>query len=187
VAKAKKSTTTKKATTKKATTAKKTTVAKKKPTTKVAAKKVTKKSTKKSSSKKPSTKKPSLKKSVASEEVVMDRRRPDVVKETPAVEPVLERRAKVTRRRQIDPTTCERDYNNEEIEFMQALDAYKRSSGRMFPTCSEILEVVRDLGYQKLVLSGTIELVSPVAQAPVVAESVDSELELEAELAGFTA
>jgi hypothetical protein len=62
----------------------------------------------------------------------------------------LERRAKVNRRRQIDPTTCERDYSGEEIEFMQALDAYKRSSGRMFPTCSEILEVIRDLGYQKL-------------------------------------
>ncbi len=54
------------------------------------------------------------------------------------------------RRRQIDPTTCERDYNGEEIVFMQALDAYKRSSGRMFPTCSEILEVIRDLGYVKL-------------------------------------
>jgi hypothetical protein len=62
----------------------------------------------------------------------------------------LERRAKVNRRRQIDPTTCERDYSGEEIEFMQALDAYKRSSGRMFPTCSEILEVIRSLGYQKL-------------------------------------
>jgi len=32
---------------------------------------------------------------------------------------------------------------------MQALDAYKRSSGRMFPTCSEILEVIRGLGYQR--------------------------------------
>lgn len=56
-------------------------------------------------------------------------------------------RRKVARRRQIDPTTCERDYSNDEIEFMQAMDAYKRSSGRMFPTCSEILEVVRELGY----------------------------------------
>ena len=54
------------------------------------------------------------------------------------------------RRRQIDPTTCERDYNDEEIEFMQALDAYKRANGRMFPTCSEILEVIRDLGYVRL-------------------------------------
>jgi hypothetical protein len=61
-----------------------------------------------------------------------------------------ERRAKVQRRRQIDPTTCERDYNNDEIEFMQALDAYKRASGRMFPTCSEILEVIRNLGYVRV-------------------------------------
>jgi hypothetical protein len=61
----------------------------------------------------------------------------------------LDRRAKVNRRRQIDPTTCERNYTAEEIEFMKALDAYKRSSGRMFPTCSEILEVLRGLGYEK--------------------------------------
>ncbi len=61
----------------------------------------------------------------------------------------LERRAKVNRRRQIDPTTCERNYTPEEIEFMKALEAYKRNSGRMFPTCSEILEVLRGLGYQK--------------------------------------
>jgi hypothetical protein len=61
-----------------------------------------------------------------------------------------QRRAKVPRRRQIDPTTCERDYNNDEIEFMQALDAYKRANGRMFPTCSEILEVIRELGYVRM-------------------------------------
>ena len=58
-------------------------------------------------------------------------------------------RRKVQRRRQIDPTTCERDYSADEIEFMQAMDAYKRANGRMFPTCSEILEVIRELGYQK--------------------------------------
>jgi hypothetical protein len=56
-------------------------------------------------------------------------------------------RRKTPRRRQIDPTTCERDYSVDEIEFMHALDAYKRANGRMFPTCSEILEVVRSLGY----------------------------------------
>lgn len=59
-------------------------------------------------------------------------------------------RRKVQRRRQIDPTTCERDYSGDEIEFMQALDAYKRTSGRMFPTCSEILEVIRSLGYVRV-------------------------------------
>ena len=61
----------------------------------------------------------------------------------------IERRAKVNRRRQIDPTTCERDYSVDEIEFMSALDDYKRASGRMFPTCSEVLEVIRKLGYEK--------------------------------------
>ncbi|MDZ7617631.1 MAG: hypothetical protein U1E05_11535 [Patescibacteria group bacterium] len=61
----------------------------------------------------------------------------------------IQRRKKVNRRRQIDPTTCERDYTPEEIEFMSALDDYKRLSGRMFPTCSEVLEVLRGLGYSK--------------------------------------
>lgn len=61
----------------------------------------------------------------------------------------VERREKTQRRRQIDPTTCERDYSAEELEFMNALALYKRTSGRMFPTCSEILEVVRHLGYEK--------------------------------------
>lgn len=63
--------------------------------------------------------------------------------------PPAAKRQKVQRRRQIDPTTCERDYSSEEIEFMNALDEYKRSSGRMFPTCSEVLEVLRNLGYTK--------------------------------------
>jgi hypothetical protein len=58
-------------------------------------------------------------------------------------------RRKVERRRQIDPTTCERDYQPEEIEFMKAMDDYKRRSGRQFPTWSEVLEVLRDLGYRK--------------------------------------
>lgn len=79
----------------------------------------------------------------------------------------LERRTKVSRRRQIDPTTCERDYSLEEIEFMNALDDYKRSSGRMFPTCSEILEVFRKLGYVK---QSTEPVTAEVP--PVVAETV---------------
>jgi hypothetical protein len=62
---------------------------------------------------------------------------------------IMPRRAKVERRRQIDPTTCERDYSEDEIEFMRAMDEYKRKSGRMFPTWSEVLEVVRSLGYAR--------------------------------------
>lgn len=67
------------------------------------------------------------------------------------------RKDKVQRRRQIDPTTCERDYTNDEVEFMKALEQYKRTSGRMFPTCSEILEVIRGLGYVRTSTTSQIE------------------------------
>src|SRR5262249_29631093 len=54
------------------------------------------------------------------------------------------------RRRQIDPTTCERDYSIDEIEFMKAMDQYKRENRRPFPTWSEVLEVLRALGYGRV-------------------------------------
>ena len=60
-----------------------------------------------------------------------------------------DRRQQGERRRQIDPTTCERDYNDEEIAFMKAMDQYKRANRRPFPTWSEVLEVLRSLGYRK--------------------------------------
>ena len=55
------------------------------------------------------------------------------------------------RRRFVDPTTCEREYSKAEMEFMHAMHDYKQSSGRMFPTWSEVLEVVKALGYEKMV------------------------------------
>lgn len=61
-----------------------------------------------------------------------------------------ERRNQGERRRQVDPTTCERDYNEEEILFMKAMDQYKRDNRRPFPTWSEVLEVLRALGYRKV-------------------------------------
>jgi len=90
------------------------------------------------------------------------------VQSVPVVEErrVLERRVKVSRRRQIDPTTCERDYTPDEIEFMGALDDYKRRSGRMFPTCSEVLEVLKKLGYEKRPAVEPTPL--PVVVAPAV-------------------
>ena len=82
---------------------------------------------------------------------------------------ILERRVKVSRRRQIDPTTCERDYTPDEIEFMGAMDDYKRRNGRMFPTCSEVLEVIKQLGYEKRVAVEVAVLPAvnlPVAMSP---------------------
>ena len=100
-----------------------------------------------------------------------DRRQEDVLV---ADERRTGERRKVQRRRQIDPTTCERDYSNDEIEFMQAMDAYKRASGRMFPTCSEILEVLRDLGYERIGMPSEV-----VSSNPVGGETADENAEQE--------
>src|SRR5579862_7654379 len=73
------------------------------------------------------------------------------------------------RRRQIDPTTCEREYSNEEIEFMKAMDQYKRDNRRPFPTWSEVLEVLRALGYRKSaepsMMPGLSNSMPPTAEA----------------------
>ena len=59
-------------------------------------------------------------------------------------------RQKSGRRRFVDPTTSEREYTRAEVEFMLAMKEYKDRSGRMFPTWSEVLEVLRRLGYEKV-------------------------------------
>lgn len=124
------------------------------------------------------------------QEVTIDRRRkPDRRIEEPSKKsaPNLERREKVQRRRQIDPTTCERDYTSQEVDFMNAMDEYKRKSGRMFPTCSEVLEVIRGLGYVQLTPAELAARQGSESQAEVaeVAE-VDEQLTQEEELEAVT-
>lgn len=85
-------------------------------------------------------------------DLIVSRRQTAKDRRAAAPEPVFSgpERRKVERRRQIDPTTCERDYRPDEVEFMKAMDDYKRRSGRQFPTWSEVLEVIRDIGYRKV-------------------------------------
>ena len=71
------------------------------------------------------------------------------------------RRAQGERRRKIDPTTCERTYSDEEIVFMKAMDQYKRDNRRQFPTGSEVLEVLRALGYRKIAEPSAMPGLSP--------------------------
>ncbi|MGI5832560.1 MAG: hypothetical protein ACOX6D_08540 [Thermoguttaceae bacterium] len=71
-------------------------------------------------------------------------------KKTRSTDANWDKRKGVKRRRQVDPTTCERDYSEDEVEFMKALDLYKKLNERPFPTCSETLEVLRRLGYVKM-------------------------------------
>ena len=112
-------------------------------------------------------------------EVTIDRRRNAREESTNPAAPQLERRTKVQRRRQIDPTTCERDYSDEEVGFMNAMDEYKRTSGRMFPTCSEVLEVIRGLGYVKLTPAELATIRPEVTDSVVVMteETIEEEAE----------
>ncbi len=130
-------------------------------------------------------------KSAGAREVTIDRRRtagrrsedkdtaskPSQPTKSTAPAPKLERRKKVNRRRQIDPTTCERDYTDDEIQFMNALDEYKRTSGRMFPTCSEVLEVVRSLGYVRLSPSELAERQADPSAADPAAATDNAEVD----------
>ena len=54
------------------------------------------------------------------------------------------------KQRRMNPATGDQCYTDDEIEFMNALSEFKRASGRTFPTCSEILGVLRSLGYVKV-------------------------------------
>lgn len=161
------------------------TTAKSKTSKKAAPKRASTKTTAKkrtvSKKKAPAKRKKKAASAAGDKEVTIDRRRGD----NPDAAPKLERRKKVARRRQIDPTTCERDYNEKEVEFMNALDDYKRKNGRMFPTCSEVLEVIRGLGYVQLSpaeLAARGEVDDMPAEAQESPES--DEAELEAELIG---
>lgn len=63
--------------------------------------------------------------------------------------PAGERREKKERRRRVDPTTFEKQYSDDEMEFMTAMQAFKNRSGKAFPSFSEVLRVAHSLGYRR--------------------------------------
>lgn len=60
------------------------------------------------------------------------------------------RLSRTERRRRIDPTTFEKQYTDDEIEFMNAMQCYKSQSGHPYPSYGEVLKVAAGLGYKKL-------------------------------------
>lgn len=60
-----------------------------------------------------------------------------------------QKRREAGRRKRIDPTTCDREYTLAEVEFMNAMQQYKIQSGRLYPTWTEVLEVLESLGYTR--------------------------------------
>jgi len=47
--------------------------------------------------------------------------------------------------------------NEEQFEFLMAIDQYKRENQRPFPTWTEVLEVIRALGYRKVAEPESLE------------------------------
>jgi hypothetical protein len=63
----------------------------------------------------------------------------------------LERRRGPGRRRSDDRKAAEEgEMTNEQFEFVMAIETYKKVNKRMYPTWTEILEIVRQLGYRKV-------------------------------------
>ncbi len=60
------------------------------------------------------------------------------------------RTVKKERRRRIDPTTFEKQYCDDELEFMTAMQRYKIHSGKTFPSYGEVLRVALELGYRQV-------------------------------------
>jgi hypothetical protein len=73
----------------------------------------------------------------------------------------LERRRGPGRRRSDDRKAAEEgEMTGEQFEFVMAIETYKKVNKRMYPTWTEILEIVRQLGYKK-VQPRTIKLDAP--------------------------
>ena len=54
------------------------------------------------------------------------------------------------KKKRVNPATSDRHYSLDEVEFMNALAEFKRASGRVFPSCTEILDILHKLGYEKV-------------------------------------
>ena len=63
----------------------------------------------------------------------------------------LERRRGPGRRRADDRREAEEgEMNVEQFEFIMAIETYKKVNKRLYPTWTEILDIVRQLGYRKI-------------------------------------
>lgn len=63
----------------------------------------------------------------------------------------LERRRGPGKRRSDDRKSAEEGHMTEEqFEFLMAIDEYKKINSRPFPTWTEVLEVIKAIGYRKV-------------------------------------
>ena len=69
----------------------------------------------------------------------------------------LDRRRGPGRRRSEDRRTAEEgQMSDEQFEFLMAINEYKKANARPFPTWTEVLEVIKALGYRKTAEPGKL-------------------------------
>jgi hypothetical protein len=91
--------------------------------------------------------------------------------EAPPPRPVKERRERKERRRRIDPTTFEKQYTEDELEFMNAMQRFKVQSCKSFPSHGDVLRVALSLGYRKVGMTGTSDPVDTLEEIKIAVES----------------
>lgn len=107
-------------------------------------------------------------------------RRESVVDRRTAFTGLERRRGPGRRRTEFSKAAEEGEMTPEQFLFIKAIDAYKRVNHRPYPTWTEVLEVIRKLGYRKtapmgLELDGAEDwLESPDAPAFVAPEKADA-------------
>ena len=55
----------------------------------------------------------------------------------------------MAKRRGVDPATSEIECDTDELELLRAIDAYKRRTGKKYPTYGEVLKVFREFGWER--------------------------------------
>ena len=85
----------------------------------------------------------------------------------------LERRRGPGRRRSDSRRSAEEgELSDEQFEFVMAIDEYKRINRRPFPSWTEVLEIIKYLGYRKVAPQGEhLDRISSTGEVPPAAKS----------------
>ena len=62
--------------------------------------------------------------------------------------------------------------SEEQFEFVMAIDEYKRKNTRPFPTWTEVLEIIKTLGYRKVAEPQPIENIDNCEQPVVTSDTL---------------
>ncbi len=83
----------------------------------------------------------------------------------------LDRRRGPGRRRSDERKSAEEgQMSGEQFEFLMAIDEYKKKNTRPFPTWTEVLEVIKALGYRKVAEPHSLEQFKKEEKQPQVAK-----------------